>query len=555
MSSNKKSILKIAKIIMPLLLSLMIFLMICPVAMYLPVLGEGAQHAYIVKEIANKQSLDIETKVYYPMFYHIFGAVVYSLFGITGVKIIAPFMMTLSGLIVYLIAKELTKSEFVALLSIPLIAFSPKIIRYGAQILMEPFLVFFICAAFYSLMFFYKKQNGEGLIVSALLVAMAISAKQQGLFLFIAAPLFLIVNKVELKKILLFIILILLFAAGPYLFLVSSTGGLVKPDRSYLLHIQENPDLISRIIYVNNWNLIPEWSKKLEKESGGYELYKKGTIRFVANKFTLKDMLNKNNLVYINSLYPAPLFGYVKENLRTNVLEVLFLIGILITVIYSLKDPKWRGVLIVVLISWFFMFFSWGTLKHFLYLPVFLSFIYFLPIQLIIKRIKSNNSGVSSACALIFLLFIIVVALIPYSLGIKAQYYTKGLEKTQCYSRSKGGIASIEEVGLWIQRHSKESDKIFGTSEFEWVYYTNRKSSFDYRIYFLPKERIDYWLKFWGTRFVIIRQNQIIPDEKWDHWEYYPESFVKKIEEMYPLVYKSSYEDIMVYEVKCQNDK
>lgn len=40
----------------------------------LPVLSDGAHHAWIMEEIADKQSLNIETKVYYPMFYHLFGA-------------------------------------------------------------------------------------------------------------------------------------------------------------------------------------------------------------------------------------------------------------------------------------------------------------------------------------------------------------------------------------------------------------------------------------------------------------------------------------------------
>ncbi len=107
----------------------------------------------------------------------------------------------------------------------------------------------------------------------------------------------------------------------------------------------------------------------------------------------------------------------------------------------------------------------------------------------------------------------------------------------------------MTEVGQWVKEYSREGDIMFGTSTYEWSYYTNRHTTFELRIYFLPEERIDYYLKLIGIKYVLVRYNQIIADSEWNHVEYYPESFYQHVKALYPLVYQSSYQDIEVYEV------
>jgi len=544
--------LKIAKIVMPLLLSLVIFLMIYPVSTDLPVLGDGCHHAYIMEEIANKQSLDIESKVYYPMFYHLFGAIIYNFFGSEGIKLISPLMMALSGLLVYLIAKKLTKSEFVALLSILLIAFSPKVIWYGVQILMEPFMVFFILLATYVCLIFYKSQKTRNLLLLSFLLGMAISTKQQALFLVIALPIFLLINKIKLKKIFFVLAIPLLVASGPWLYMYSTTGCLVSPPSDSVV-LNSQGRILPKILFGDYE--VPEWSKTLEKESRGLSIYQKGVETHECRHIYIWDMLNMDKFYYLNGLYPSNWYAISdqwKESDLYIILKLLFIVGFFLTLIYSFKDPKWRILPCIIFVSWSFTYLGSDTKRYFLYLSIILSSSYFLVIDRILislKKIRSNDPKIRKFLGFL-LIFISIIFLIPYQVGIICRIGTKNLVNTQCYSLSKGGIPSIEEVGKWIQENSNVSDKIFGTSGYEWEYYSKRKAFADARIYFLPRERIDYWLKLWNTKYVVVRQNQILPDNEWDHLEYYPESFYKKIKEMYPLVYLSSYKDIEVYEVR-----
>jgi len=543
--------LKIAKIIMPLLLSLLIFIMIYPVSMDLPVLGDGCHHAYIMEEIANKQSLDIESKVYYPMFYHLFGAIIYNFLGIDGIKLISPLMMALSGLVVYLIAKKLTKTKFAALLSILLIAFSPKVIWYGVQILIEPFMIFFILLAIYVCLIFYKSQKTRNLLLLSFLLGMAISTKQQTLFLVIALPTFLLINKIELKKIFFVLAIPLLVASGPWLYMYSTTGCLVSPPSDSIV-LNSQGKILPKILFGDYE--VPEWSKRLEKESGGLSIYQKGVETHECRHIYIWDMLNIDKFYYLNGLYPSNWYG-ISGQWKTSVyiiLKLLFIVGFLLTLIYSFKDSKWRILPCIIFVSWSFTYLGSDTKRYFLYLPIILSLSYFLVIDRILislKKIKLNAFKIRKFLGFL-LIFISITFLIPYSVGMRAQIGAKNLANTQCYSPSRGGVSSIEEVGKWIQENSNESDKIFGTSGIEWKYYSKRKVIADARMYFLPRERIDYWLNYLEIKYVVIRQNQILPDNEWNHLEYYPESFYKKIKEMYPLVYVSSYKDIEVYEVK-----
>jgi len=65
----------------------------------------------------------------------------------------------------------------------------------------------------------------------------------------------------------------------------------------------------------------------------------------------------------------------------------------------------------------------------------------------------------------------------------------------------------------------------------------------------LPSERIDYYPSLWDIQYMLVRENQIPPDEDWNHIECYPKSFYKNLKEMYLLVYTRSYGNIEVHEV------
>lgn len=552
------------QVLLPLLLSLGAFLAICLPAKDLPILGDGALHAHIVREITEKGSVDIQTEVAYPLFYHLFGAQVYLLWGEVGLRVLSAGMVAFAGLLAYLIARELTRSQFIGVICILLIGLSSKVIFYGVQVLMEPFMVAFILLAVYAALLLYRQRNLKCLVFAAFAVAMAISTKQQALFLLLAIPAFLLASGLGVRRVAVLVGVVLLFASGPYAYVLSSTGvvsgrgpsagSIYQPfPDSEDIRVAEQGGTLEQVLARSSREDIPEWALQLEEESNGLELYRRGTAPHEARHIYIWEMINPVKFVELNSLQqfesaplglsgaPRALFlgGYV-------VLQGLLICGFLISLMYAVRRKRWRIVPIVVFTSWLFTFWGSDTERYFIYLPFLLAFTYGLVLKLLADRLRPRRSRAALA-ALALLALLLMSYMAPAA--VDTERSAQRLEMTQCYAPSVGGIASIEEVASWIEQHTDKGDRVFGTSIYEWTFYSNREVLWDYRVYFLSQERVDHYLHLWGVEYVLVRSNQIVPDEEWNHIEMYPASFCEKIADAYPLVYTSVQEDIEVYQV------
>lgn len=554
------------RILLPLLLGLLIFLIFYYLASHLPLLADSCFHTFTIEEIADKGTLSIDTEFQYPLFYHLFGTSVYFFMGLSGIKLIAPLMIALSSLLAYLIARELTKSEFIALVSILLTGFSTKVIFYGTEITLEPFTIFFILLAIYSALLLYRKQNLRTAILASFLTGMAISTKQQALFLLVALPVFFLINRVRVKKFLAFLGLVVLFASGPYLAMWTSIGGLFPssstgsifhyiPD-SGTIHTMKEGSLLDRMRFMVVEHDVPEWSEELDEESNGFELLIRGTREMASKNIYIWEMINPIRFVELNSLqgyYPSWPSGWMDSPFLHKVgfvfLQILFISGFITSLAYAVRNKRWRIVPVIVFISWLFASTTGvDTKRYFLYLPVFMAFMYPLTLKLAFQRFKPIKHKVLPAF-LVFLTFVSAFYLIQ---GCWDQgSHVKELARQQAGTLSKGGIASVEEVGLWLKENTLETDKLFNFSYYEWTYYANRETWYDFRVLFLEEDRIDYYLReVWDIKYVIVQQNQVVSDDSWKHVGTYPQSFYDKIRNVYgPPVYTSSYEDIWVYQL------
>jgi hypothetical protein len=545
-----------------LLTSLSAFLMTCPTAVSLPILGDGCLHVLVMEEITSEGSADIDTVVKYPLFYHLFGALVSMAFGGSAVKLISPVMVALSTILVYLIAVELTKSKVVGIAAMVLVASSAELIYYHVQVLMEPFLIFFVLAAIYSALL-YRKNPGvaTGILVS-ISVGTAISSKQQAVFLVVALPVFFfLTSRMSLRRASWCLALVIVIAAGPYLHMCDSAGGLrLTPSVGSLSELAALPhdhseSFLDRLGRTTKSDDVPEWSEELDEEANGQELRRTGTQDAESRHLYIWDMINPVRFVELNSLQPKESLlygseGYLYALMRFQgfvILQILLVSGFLLALGYAVKHSEWRIVPAIVLFSWLMMFWGSDTERYFIYLAVFLAFLVPWPLQLAHENFELSRHRIVS-----FLLIAATCVCLFYAIqsGVGELEEVRDLDETQCYHSSKGGIASIEEVGDWIANSTEEGERVYGTSTYEWTYYTEREVWHDYRIYFLEADRIDHYLsEVWDVKYVLIRDNQRIKDWEWNHLEYFPNNFCDRIEELYPLAYTSSCEDIRVYAV------
>ncbi len=440
MKLGSAAFLKISLFIMPFFLAGVVFTVVYLPAESLPILADGAHHAQIIEEIVQQQGVDIQTKAYYPLFYHVFGATVYSFFGLSGVKAIGAMAIALSGLIAYLIARKLTKNEFVALFSIPLIGFSPLLIRYGSIVYIEPVMLFFFLASVYAIILYYERQEVKTAVFACLMVAGAIATKQQMLFLLFALPLFLLLNRVKLRKIAVGVMVVMLLAFGWYADMWSRVGALVQPpDVDSVLIKYEKDFSIWRVLWAGRFSHIEPWSRELEVESNGFATYLKGTGEHEARHVWFKDLIHKEDFLKLHFLYPSsPTGGGARASFQLSLLQLLFLTGLLMAIFISVRDRRWRIIPIIMAGTYIMLPIGSDTQRYFCYLPPLLSIAYLLPVTAAAKYLKNRRAGSYMQLGLVIL---VTVTLLSYIAPVASQAQTavRSLKQTQTLGDSRGG--------------------------------------------------------------------------------------------------------------------
>ena len=142
-------------------------------ANYLPILGDGAYHAYLVESIITSGALPSFSN--YPALFHLEGAIVgffteYRLFpAITG---------TITIIIAYLFTKEILESEVVAILVALLTATHPFHMLFSSIFFMESVYVFLILITFYAHIKYLKSSKKSWLVMTGIFMGSAIATKQ-----------------------------------------------------------------------------------------------------------------------------------------------------------------------------------------------------------------------------------------------------------------------------------------------------------------------------------------------------------------------------------------
>lgn len=543
----------------------------------LPLFGDATIHGSITKQIFNKGVL--EAAILYPPFYNTFQCILYSIFDEKGMNFIIIIGLLLIPMSTFLLAKEITGEAIIGFLSMIIVLSSPKLIFYSARMYMEIFLSGFFVFTIFLLMRFLKTRSTKNLILLTLFVSVTASIKQQGLFilfpsilLFLSFDFISYINKAKektvpkqfMKKITIFLFLFMVLTAPTYLALFHSTGKIMSGNEDFEV-IKLTNQIGQKISGYQEQKEDIEFNSKYGKRLQDIqnETHLIGATRAESRHIYATDMITSlDKSIKVHGLYLEDYAGGHTSKELANAINTLMFFGILLFILNTIfhnkvlnfrSKPVQKEFLIFLLIFLVnnYLLFARNNdqMRYHFFIAILFSIftaisIYFIW-QHVIGRQKLNKPLKIISISLIILLLLIPLVTLSY----QDSEFNKRWDHSQIYSPSKGGVASIEEVGVWINNNSNENDLIWQISGNELEYYSGRRVKSDYRYYFLNESELEHIFDDGKIRFIVIFDSQIVPDDKWTHYGWVPKSFEDKIKNIYPMIYRSSYGDITVYNV------
>jgi hypothetical protein len=356
---------------------------------------------------------------------------------------------------------------------------------------------------------------------------------------------------------------------GPYLFLYARSDSLLNPGPVPASELRERSETIfGRVIYGERWRSLPEWSFQIDDEVNSLEIYEQGTQVHERRHGSWRSLFDLNEFSDLHSLYPERFTSYssISRSWVLRTINIALVVGFLAAAGMALRYPRWRVIALLLVISYALMSMNFGsdTKRLFLFLSIIAAVFPVLAFHALHKLITIGKSGDESFLERTYSLrasvskgligaFAILAILEIAPLALDQMRVMEGMKNTQGGGfASEGGIESVKVTGEWLKANLSPDDLFMAASPYEWEYYTGHTDlwlqGLDYRLYFLPADRIDYYMQLSGVRYVIVRSNQLVEDSRWNHIEMVPVSFQSKIEQLYEEAYVSPYGDIRVYD-------
>jgi hypothetical protein len=529
-----------------------------------PPVGDGALHVNLARQIAELWSPITETVANYPPFYHVFAAVSYVVAGEAGVRLLAAVSFGLASLFTFLLARRLIGDERFALMAQVFVSTSPVLLWYSSFPFMEPALAAAVLGSACLVLRAQEDPSRRNVVAAALSLAVVVLIKQTGVPVAVASLAFAAASRIGIRRSALMAAIVVGLAAGPYLMLYSRTGSLIDTGQVSIAQLQQAEESpVGSIISSGAVELQPAWSLELDQEADGPALYARGTAPHEARHVYWRNLLNWARFTWLHTLYPQSFNGYEAPPLvwMNWLADVGIVAGLAAALVLAIRQTAWRLPLVVLAVSYAAMTFGSDTKRLFLYVTAFSAIFLALSLKLTwsamlaspLRNSVGHWAGASAAPAVVTVIAVLgVVAFAPLVLSqfraVDAFQMTQGGGFP-----SVGGVRSVAETGEWLNENLDAGESFVAASVYEWEYYSRRQDlwddGLDYRTYFLPPDRLDFFLRSADARYVVVRDNQVVPDELWNHIEQVPGSYVDNLESLYPLAYTSSYGDIRVYRI------
>ncbi len=520
----------------------------------LPIFGDAATHAYLSNQMMQHGVFGISNTAYPPL-YHLLGAFLMKIGGETGFKTLTVIGLVVLAFSVYFLALVLFQKHWIGLLSAFLVLASPKTISYSARMYMEIFLSGFVILTFALFAKFLLTSRRAYLIASIIFLGLSAWIKQQALVVLLPAMLIVYIGMLAYgrlrhrqalrdtftgKGLLVFVLMTVLLLAFPIIWQVRVSGTFL-PDSDLTSWANRAAARVVGYQAPKPPSWVESWSPRLTEIETQYGLLAGDRA---SQRWTRPwdVFLKEQSFENIHSVYNASFFS--SSPYLSGIWMVLVIIGLLL---FFISYDRKVAIFLIVFLLLNYVSFARNTDQMRYHL-----FIAFMLVPLALYAVDRFAHIFPSAWygrAAITLL----VTVVAVSSVITAAVYPqkmKGFAKTQAYSPSVGGIASVKEASLWLRDNSDVDDTVLAMPATEFDYYVGRElTALDWRWYFLSDAEKEEILRDASTDYVVIMDSVLRKNQSWNHKGYVPQSFDDFLLANYPVVFNTAKGDIQIFKI------
>ncbi len=453
---------------------------------YLPIMGDGALHAYITETIVATGALPPSSN--YPPAFHL-NAATFAMFAQDAYTFLPAIFGVLNIIVVYLFTREITDSRAAPLVASFLVAIFPYHLLLSSTFFMETILVFLIFLTLYSHLRFHKTRDRSWLLLTGVFVGISIATKQIAYllpFVVMAQHVILEIRRTKslsltfsgIKDILWLLALAILVALPFLLYFYTTTGTILDPS---------NPATSFWIFSGGNFD--PE-SFELLYESG---LFERAHFQTFTSPSRIVEFYNPSTYFYSNFHYP----------------EALFVGLVLLGSLFLVKERRGLVVyLLIFIIAYHVAGLNWVRHpRHFL----FLAMMAFVPLSSSILMPKlMRERRLRKIASIGILTLILLPASVLYVNGIadaNSRYYSMG------WLRTEEPFTNLIEAYEFVRQNSEPDDVVADPNVYEALYYARRETfwlsprggaDFYKGIYFHDTELLNRSLLENNVKFVMI---------------------------------------------------
>lgn len=518
--------------------------------MELPLFGDATIHGLNANDVYSGGWENLRAD--YPGYYSYLMAIIYSFDNSKGYNLVPYASLIFLLIAVYLFSKQLTKNFYLAVLSIILVASSPKIVLYSAKMYQEILISAFFIFTFFLAFKFLESKTKMYLFLMSLFLGIAMSLKQQSLFILYPSIIALFTYESSRRRInfseLAVIIFLPLVVSLPFYGVLFHNKGRLQPGSEEFVVFKIINNIGQKVFFYEDSEYKPEnfiqgpLKEKISQiESEHSELaFKRAESRHIWPTEVLTDFnkFNEANSLY-NNVQGKPLESPMIFYFWFFALMLGF-----ITALIKYKSYDSLILLTVVFLAINYVLFSRNNdqQRYHIFIPIFLLIYILIFLRYIFFRVNEYGYKKSVIYILLSILFFLPIVTSRINLN-------KWWINSQLYSSSIGGIPSVEASGDWINKNVPKNAFIGQQCGNETRFYSKRRVEGDWKVNFLEDDELDEYFKSQNISYYVVNKSQIADDEDWYHICWVRKSFFTKLVNKYQKIYESPWGDIYVFKI------